>query len=217
MRTSRRALLSQTVIARCPTLSRARGLDTLELLTRPPSTSPRCATALEHLPDELLARMGVDGEQLAALRSASSARAASSSRLSLAALDLRGDAGQQIRRHAELTQLLSHPRQDARLEGELAGTRRADLEMLLDQVHLGMGQPPVEEVVESAEGLFAGGPIQGMAHSAAPVVMSDDAALFRDLPQRLLQHLPSAMQPRPHGADGTAQRLGDLLVAQSLP
>ena len=162
------ALLSQTVIARCPSLSQARGLDTAGapdgILHRPRHAPPRAG----HLPDELLARMGVDGEQLAALRSASSgaeplARAGLPGGLISAVIRR-----QQVGRHAELTQLLSHPVQDARFESELAGTRRADLEMLLDQVHLGMGQPPVEEVVESAERLFARGPIQGMAHSAAP-------------------------------------------------
>jgi hypothetical protein len=56
------------VIARCPTLSRARGLDTLELLTASSIDLDTLRHALDHLPDELLARMGVDGEQLAALR-----------------------------------------------------------------------------------------------------------------------------------------------------
>ena len=69
-----------------------------------------------------------------------------------------------------LTQLLPHPDQHACLEGELVGTRGADLEMLLDQAHLRLAQPPVEVVVQSAECLFAGGPIQRMAHSAGLVV-----------------------------------------------
>ena len=66
------ALLSQTVIARCPSLSRARGLDTLELLNPSSIDLATLRHGLEHLPEELLVRMGFEGEQLAALRSASS-------------------------------------------------------------------------------------------------------------------------------------------------
>ncbi|HUR96243.1 MAG TPA: pentapeptide repeat-containing protein, partial [Gemmatimonadales bacterium] len=62
------ALLSQTVIARCPSLATARGLDSLELLTASSIDLDTLRHALDHLPDELLAKLGADGEQLAALR-----------------------------------------------------------------------------------------------------------------------------------------------------
>ena len=65
------ALLSQTVIARCPTLARARGLDTLELLSQSSIDLVTLRHGLEHLPEELLGGMGLEGDQLAALRSAS--------------------------------------------------------------------------------------------------------------------------------------------------
>ena len=70
IRTSRRALLSQTVIARCPSLSRARGFDTLEPLSPSSIDLATLRHALEQLPDELLSKMGVDGELVAALRAA---------------------------------------------------------------------------------------------------------------------------------------------------
>jgi uncharacterized protein YjbI with pentapeptide repeats len=66
------ALLSQTVFARCPSLARARGLDTVAPLNPSSIDLATLRQGLEHLPDELLASLGADAEQLAALRSASS-------------------------------------------------------------------------------------------------------------------------------------------------
>ena len=68
------AMLSQTVIARCPSLPRARGLDNVELLSPSSIDVATLRHALAQLPDELLAQMGVDGELLATLRSAGAGR-----------------------------------------------------------------------------------------------------------------------------------------------
>jgi len=65
------ALLSRTVIAQCTDLWRARGLDTLELLSRSSIDLATLRQGAEKLPDELLQRIGLEGEALAALRSAS--------------------------------------------------------------------------------------------------------------------------------------------------
>jgi hypothetical protein len=59
------------VIARCPDLSRARGLGTVELLSGSSIDLATLRHGLENLPDELLGGMGLEGEQIAALRSAS--------------------------------------------------------------------------------------------------------------------------------------------------
>jgi uncharacterized protein YjbI with pentapeptide repeats len=67
------ALLSQTVIARCPDFSRARGLDTLELLSPSSIDVATVRSGLGTLPNELLAGIGLAGGEIAALRSTSGA------------------------------------------------------------------------------------------------------------------------------------------------
>ena len=170
-------------VPRCPSLARARGLDTVEPLNPSSIDLATLRQGLEHLPDELLASLGVDAEQCGAplgrwrtsgVASATSVASGATTRgsTSAAALpcraDLRGDSGHQIGRHAELAQLSRTPVRTLASKVNSRRTRRRS-RMLLDQVHLGVGQPAVEEVVQPAERLFAGGPVQGMAHRAPPV------------------------------------------------
>jgi uncharacterized protein YjbI with pentapeptide repeats len=67
------ALLSQTVIARCPDFARVRGLDTLELLNPCSIDLATLRPGLDSLPDELLEGMGLEPGEIAALRASGQA------------------------------------------------------------------------------------------------------------------------------------------------
>jgi hypothetical protein len=62
-----------------------------------------------------------------------------------------------------LPEFAFHARENAGLEGKFAGTCVADEKVLFHQPGLLGIQPPIEEIVQPAEGLLAGVPVQSMA------------------------------------------------------
>ena len=79
-----------------------------------------------------------------------------------------GDPGKQVGRRREGPELPAHPGEHARLEDELAGADLAGAQVLLNLPHLVRAQLPIQVVVQPAERLLAGQPVQWLAHRAPP-------------------------------------------------
>ena len=106
--------------------------------------------------------------------------------------------------------------QHTRLEVELARAPGADLQVLLDDLHLLRRQPAIEEIVEATEGLLAVGSIQS-AHAssrcAGCLTMPSSSAICQ---RAFCSIFRATVQSRPHRAHRALEHLRDLLVARVL-
>ena len=158
------AHLSRTVIARCPDLSQALGLDSLSY-TSPSSIDLESLRAgLSRSAGRFSGGSWGAGRQIEALR-----EVLRRAKARLGRRELRQNAGQQACGGVELPKLPLEPVQDAGLEVELAGAPGADLQVLLDDLRLLRSEPAIEKVVEQAESLLAVGTTQ-LGHVSLPPI-----------------------------------------------
>ena len=157
-----------TVFARCSDLHEALGLDLLDYLNPSCIDMATLRHSLAGLGDEVLAGLGLEEVEIEALRDEPRGRGPGPD-LGLGRarrFQLGEHSAEQVGGRLEMPELAPHSRQHARLEREFPGARRAGLQMLLHQPGLFGSQSSVEVVVEPAECLLAGMPVERKAHGA---------------------------------------------------